>query len=206
MFLDTLNQTILKIWPELTIFIVVLIVVRIAALRNSRKKFSFHEEFLNLCFIVYILLLFELLTGTENSSGSGINLVPFSEIFRYEVGSKMFIYNVLGNILLFVPYGYFVARYVNGKSVYQIFIVSLITSFTVEFLQVRLGRSFDVDDIILNVIGGILGYFVYFCLNSFKKHLPNFLQRDFIYNIICIIILIIIVLYLLQLLGGIKIL
>ena len=204
MFLDTLNKTILNIWPQLTIFIVVLVTVRIFALKNSSKKISFHEEFLNLLFIVYILLLFELLTGTENNSGTGINLVPFSEIFRYPVGSKMFIYNTLGNILLFVPYGYFVTRYINGKSLYQIFIISFITSLTVEILQVKLGRSFDVDDIILNVIGGMIGYFIYVALNAIRTHLPKFLQKDFIYNIICFIILIVIVLYLYNLGGGIK--
>ncbi|MBE6158651.1 MAG: VanZ family protein [Firmicutes bacterium] len=204
MFLDTLNKTILNIWPQLTIFIVVLVAVRIFALRNSSKKISFHEEFLNLLFIVYILLLFELLTGTENNSGTGINLVPFSEIFRYPVGSKMFIYNTLGNILLFVPYGYFVTRYINGKSLYQIFIISFITSLTVEILQVKLGRSFDVDDIILNVVGGMIGYFIYVALNAIRTHLPKFLQKDFIYNIICFIILIVIVLYLYNLGGGIK--
>ena len=204
MFLDTLNKTILNIWPQLTIFIVVLVTVRIFALKNSSKKISFHEEFLNLLFIVYILLLFELLTGTENNSGTGINLVPFSEIFRYPVGSKMFIYNTLGNILLFVPYGYFVTRYINGKSLYQIFIISFVTSLTVEILQVKLGRSFDVDDIILNVIGGMIGYFIYVALNAIRTHLPKFLQKDFIYNIICFIILIVIVLYLYNLGGGIK--
>ena len=201
MFLQTLNETILKIWPELTIFIVVLIVVRAVALKNSHKKFSFHEEFLNLLFIIYILLLFELLTGAENNSGAGINLVPFSEIFRYEFGSGMFIYNVLGNILLFVPYGYFVTRYTNSKSLFQIFIVSFITSFIVEFLQVKLGRSFDVDDIILNVLGGIIGYFLYRGLNSIRTHLPKFLQKDFIYDILCIIILAVIVLYIFNLAG-----
>ena len=55
MFLETLNKTILNIWPQLTIFIVVLIAVRIVAIRNSSKKFCFHEEFLNLMFIIYIL-------------------------------------------------------------------------------------------------------------------------------------------------------
>ena len=204
MFLNTLNNTILNVWPQLTIFIVALVVVRIFALKNSSKKLSFHEEFLNLLFIVYILLLFELLTGTENNSGSGMNLVPFSEILRYQVGSKMFIYNVLGNILLFVPFGYFVTRYINGKSLYQIFVISFITSLTVEILQVKLGRSFDVDDILLNVVGGILGYFLYVSLNAIRTHLPKFLQKDFIYNIICFIILVVIVIYLYNLTGGIK--
>ncbi len=202
MFLKTLNNTILKIWPELIIFIVILVTVRFIAIKNSNKKFCFYEEFLNLLFMVYVLLLFELLTGAENSLGSGMNLVPFSEIFRYDIGSPMFIYNVLGNILLFVPYGYFVARYTKSKSLFQIFVVSLITSCTIEILQVRMGRTFDVDDILLNVIGGILGYFFYALLNSIKKRLPDFLKSDFIYNVICIIIFAVIVLYILKLTGG----
>ena len=202
MFLSTLNETILSIWPQLTIFIVILVSVRFIAIKNSHKKFSFHDEFLSIVFMVYIILLFELLTGAENASGARMNLVPFSEIFRYKVGSSMFIYNVLGNIVLFVPYGYFVSRYANAKNTYQIFIVSLITSFTVELLQVKLGRSFDVDDIILNVIGGIVGYFVYKFLESLKKHLPKFLQKDFIYDILCFIILVVIILYLVGVIGG----
>lgn len=202
MFLDTLNRTILSIWPQLTIFIVILITVRVSEIRNSHKKFSFHEEFFTLIFMVYILLLFELLTGTENTSGARMNLVPFSEILRYKIGSSMFIYNVLGNILLFVPYGYFVSRYSKSKSSYQLFVVSLITSFTVELLQVKLGRSFDVDDILLNVIGGLIGYFIYKTLNSIKNHLPKFLQKDFIYDIICFIILIVVILYLVNIIGG----
>ena len=206
MFLKTLNETILGIWPQLTMVVVILIVVRIAALRNSSRHITFHEEILNLFSIIYVLLLFELLTGTENSAGTGINLVPFSEIFRYKIGSAMFIYNVLGNILLFLPFGYFVARYIKSKSFYQIFIVSLITSFTIELLQVKMGRSFDVDDIILNVIGGILGYFLYVSLNAIKNHLPKFMQSDFIYNIICFIILVVAVIYVINLFGGINIL
>lgn len=201
MFLETLNKTILNIWPQLTIFIVVLIAVRIVAIRNSSKKFCFHEEFLNLMFIIYILLLFELLTGTENSSGSGFNIVPFSEIFRYEVGSSMFIYYVLGNILLFVPFGYFVSRYVNAKKMGQIFVVSFVASFTIELLQLQLGRTFDVDDIILNVVGGIIGYFFYIALNAIRTHMPKILQNDFIYNIICFIIMLVILIYVYNVIG-----
>ena len=36
---------------------------------------------------------------TELNGSSGMNLVPFSEILRYEFGTKMFNYNVLGNII-----------------------------------------------------------------------------------------------------------
>ena len=201
MFLETLNTTIKTIWPQITIILVLLITIRIVAIKNSNKQFVFHEEASKLIFVIYVLLLFELLTGTENSTGSGVNLIPFSEIFRYKLGSSMFIYNVLGNILLFLPYGYFVSKYANVKNIWQILLVSLITSFTIELLQLQLGRTFDVDDILLNVTGGILGYFIYISFNAIKKHLPNFLKSDFIYNAICFIILVAILLYVLHISG-----
>ena len=201
MFLETLDKTILNIWPQLTIFIVVLVVVRLAAIKNGGKKTTFHFEFLNLLFVIYILLLFELLTGTENATGSGFNLVPFSEILRYKIGSNLFIYNVIGNILLFVPFGYFVSRYCESKKISQIFLLSLITSITIEAMQLKIGRTFDIDDIILNVIGGIGGYYLYVALNAIRTHLPAFFQKDFIYNTICIIILAVIIFYVGHLMG-----
>ena len=91
----TLSRAIINALPMLIIFIVVISAVRIYSLKNSSKKLILHNEILNLFFIIYILLLFELLTGTENTLGSGFNIIPFQEIFRYEIGSKMFLFNHL---------------------------------------------------------------------------------------------------------------
>ena len=183
------------------IFIVVISVVRICSIKNNSKKLSLHNEILNLFFIIYVLLLFELLTGTENTLGSGFNIVPFQEIFRYEIGSRMFIYNVLGNILIFVPFGYFVSRYIKASNIWQIVIISIITSATVETVQLKIGRSFDIDDIFLNVICGVVGYFLFIGLDAIIKHLPNFLQKDFFYSLVCIIILIAFLLYVSKICG-----
>ena len=96
-----------NIWPMLVIFLIVIAVVRISYLNSNNKKIIIYEEFLNFCFIIYALLLFELLT-TRETANYGINIVPFTEILRYKIGSSMFYYNVIGNILIFVPFGYFV--------------------------------------------------------------------------------------------------
>lgn len=37
---------------------------------------------------------------------NGTNLVPFREMFRYPVGSENFNRQVIGNILLFMPFGF----------------------------------------------------------------------------------------------------
>ena len=60
-----------------------------------------------------------MLLSTENAS-SGINLIPFREITRYTIGSKLFFYNVIGNIALFIPFGYFVSDKIKAKKTHQI--------------------------------------------------------------------------------------
>lgn len=195
MFNEAFHNIVNSALPMLIIFIVVICTVRISYIKSTNQKIVLHNEIFNLLFIIYILLLFELLTGTENSYGSGMNIIPFKEIMRYKFGSKMFIYNVLGNILIFVPFGYFISRYVKPKKVFPIIVDAIITSITVETVQLKIGRSFDIDDVMLNMVGAILGYFVYIALDAIYKHLPKILQKDFIYDAISLIILVMFILY-----------
>lgn len=196
-----ITESINNMWPMLTIFLMVLASVRIAAIKSSNEKLVFYKEFSNLLFIIYILLLYELLTRSELNHVSGYNLVPFTEIFRYPIGSQNFYFNVIGNIVLFIPFGYFISTYIKPKRILPILIVSVISSTTIEFVQLCIGRSFDVDDIILNTLGAIIGFLIYVALNAIKKYLPGIFAKDLFYNIICFIILALIILYLLGRMG-----
>ncbi len=198
---EILNESINNMWPMLTIFLVVIAAVRIASIRSSGERFIFHKEFSNLLFIIYILLLYELLTRTELNIIKGYNLVPFTEIFRYKIGSNLFYFNVVGNILIFVPFGYFISTYIKPKRILPILLVSAVSSATVEFVQLCIGRSFDVDDIILNTLGAIIGFLFYVAINAIKKYLPGIFGKDVFYNIVCFIILAVMVLYLLSIMG-----
>lgn len=184
-----------NIWPMLVVFIVAIALLRFFYLQTHRERFCFHKEFTYLISIIYIWLLFEILTMTEFNGTSGMNLVPFSEILRYEFGTKMFNYNVFGNMIIFIPFGYLIGEYVNPKKVWPVIITSLLTSGVVEFVQLRIGRSFDIDDIILNVVGGIIGYLLYIGLSAINRRLPDFLKSDLIYNIICIILVLLFGIY-----------
>ncbi len=199
--LEIIEESIDKMWPMLTIFLVIIATVRIAAIRTSNEKLVFYKEFGSLLFIIYVFLLYELLTRTEINSVSGYNLVPFTEIFRYPIGSQSFYFNVVGNIALFIPFGYFISTYIKPKRILPILIVSVISSATVEFVQLCIGRSFDVDDVLLNAIGSIIGFLIYVALNAIKKYLPGLFEKDIVYNIICFIILILIIMFLLNRMG-----
>ena len=113
-----------------------------------------------------------------------------------EIFNLLFIiYDVLGNILIFIPFGYFISRYVRPKKIWPIIVDAMITSITVETVQLKIGRSFDIDDVMLNIMGAILGYFVYVALDAIYKHLPKILQKSFIYDVISLIILVMFILY-----------
>lgn len=190
-FFEVLDTT----WPTLVIFLTIIILLRVFTILNTSKKFILHEELLLLLFITYILFLFELVTSRDVYM-NGTNLVPFREMFRYPVGSENFNRQVVGNILLFMPFGFFATYYTKIKKISSISFMSILVSLTIEIVQKYIGRSFDVDDIILNVVGGILGFLVYIGLDAIRKKLPSIFQKDGFYNFLSILLVIIICLYL----------
>ena len=76
--------------------------------------------------------------------------------------------------------------------------MSLLASSVIETVQHFIGRTFDIDDIILNVVGGIVGFLLYTGLSAIKNHLPKFMQKDWIYNVISILIIALIVIYIIK--------
>lgn len=161
-----------QIWPMIFICSVIMIVLRIAYLIKSKQHIIIHKEIFSFCFVLYMMCLFYVVTFQDiDSKGiSGYNIIPFKEMFRYPIGSRLFFKNVVGNLLMFIPFGFFTSYILRKTKLRWVFIITLIISITIELTQAKIGRVFDIDDIILNVIGGILGYycfsFIYhFCYN-----------------------------------------
>ena len=179
-------------WPMLVISVIIATVLRITYLVINGKKFVLYEELLKLFFIVYILCLFQIVTAQDISFG-GINIIPFKEIFRYEAGTYLFYKNILGNVLLFLPFGFFVGYFIKVKKVSVMLLLTFIVSLSIETIQLSIGRVFDVDDVILNVLGGLIGFILYKVLN---KAIPDKLKKNWILNIIIILLIIIIVRFL----------
>ena len=182
-------------WPTLVIVMTIVVILRVTYIMTSdKRKFCLYEEIFELLFLAYLVLLFQLVTS-QDLPGGGTNLMPFKEILRYEVGSRAFYKQVFGNILLFIPLGYFATSYCKIKGLGTITLVSLLSSLTIEVTQHYIGRTFDIDDIILNVVGGIVGFLLYTALNAIRNHMPKFLQRDWFFNLLSIIVLIVLGLY-----------
>lgn len=191
---DIIKDVAPGIWPLILFVSVVYISLRGAYLFKGSRKVVIYKEILTLLFIIYILCLYHILT-VQNTGYGGINLTPFKEMFRYTFGSKKFIKNILGNIVLFIPFGFGASYYLNTKKTLQPVIITLIVSACAEGMQYYLGRIFDIDDILLNVFGGFIGYLIFVAFSAIRSHLPNFMKSEGFISFITIIIIIIIALF-----------
>lgn len=191
-----IKEVIRSSWPTLVIVVVIIGIMRATMLikGSGRKRNKIHEEIFGLFFIIYLLILFQLVTDQDISIGHS-NLIPFREILRYDFGSAGFYKQVVGNILLFVPLGYFITSYCRLKGLGSITLISFLCSLTIEIVQHFIGRSFDVDDIILNIVGGIIGFLIYTGLTAIRNHLPKIFKGDWFYNLLSIIVLILALIY-----------
>ncbi len=186
----TLQNAFTENFPMIFIFTVVIVTIRLVYLSVHKHKFVLYKELFMLVFLIYAMLLFYVVTFQDVNYGTN-NFIPFKEILRYEVGSKLFIKNIIGNIILFIPYGLFVSYVLKTRKLSPIMIITLVTSFVIEITQAKIGRTFDIDDIILNIVGGFLGYLIFIVIDTLESHLPSFFTSDGFKNVLTIIICII---------------
>lgn len=177
-------------WPMVIISIVIIVSLRVSYLLKNHEKIVLYKELLGLSFIIYILCLFQVVTFQDNVSWATNNFIPFKEIFRYNIGSRLFVKNVLGNMLMFLPYGFFVSYYLKNKKPALTLILTLIASFSIELVQMMIGRVFDIDDILLNLMGGAIGYYCYYLLGVVGEKIPKIFKTEAFLNFVSAIILI----------------
>lgn len=158
----TMLNIINQIWPMILICSVIMIILRIAYLIKKHQKFVFYKEVFMFVFVIYMMCLFYVVTFQDiDVSANGYNLIPFKEMFRYKIGSRLFFKNVVGNLLMFIPFGFFTSYILREIKLRWVFLITLIVSVTIELTQSQIGRIFDIDDVILNVIGGCIGYYAF---------------------------------------------
>lgn len=176
--------------PMLIISAVIMVSFRICYLVVNHEKIIIHKELLMFIFGIYILCLFQVVTFQDDTTWSSNNFIPFQEILRYDVTSRLFFKNVVGNMLMFLPFGIFTSYYLKSERITLPLVLTLIASISIEVVQMSIGRVFDIDDIILNLCGGILGYLVYSILKTISEQLPKFCRKEWFLNILSILLLI----------------
>lgn len=121
-------------------------------------------------FFTYILYLFYLVFFSHyygrGEFHRSYNLVPFKTItdFIFNTSNiKIILINIVGNILAFVPLGFLLPMaFAKFNRLRKVLTITLVTTISIELSQYIFGvGACDIDDIILNVLGGIVGFGAY---------------------------------------------
>ena len=134
-------------------------------------------------FIVYLfgLLYFTIFSeslgrtpGTAGSSTGMYNLEPFAEIrrfwtYREQLGAGAVILNLFGNIAAFIPCGYLLPRVMHRCSTLSsTMLIGFLITFEIESTQYLFSvGSFDVDDVLLNLFGVLIGYMLHLWVSRY---------------------------------------
>lgn len=130
------------------------------------------------CWAVFVIYLFAILYYTIFAESLGripgdaiseprYNLIPFNEIkrfivYRRQLGIRAFMLNVVGNCIAFMPCGFLLPAISRRcRKGFICVMTGFLISFFIECTQLvfRVG-SFDVDDLMLNTLGVLIGFVI----------------------------------------------
>lgn len=159
---------------------IVSFILRLVFLKRKNRRIVWFSEIMRLLFVCYLTGLCSLVIlpanfwlsffdaiffGWWEDMGAffdfgGINLIP--TIVKclngdYSLGSWVKDM-IVGNIIMFMPFGFFLPFVLEKLNKRNAFMISLAVPLVVESLQLFLGRSFDIDDLICNFLGIIIGF------------------------------------------------
>ncbi len=150
------------------IFIVVISVLYVPILFTLKKKgksilrqLSYLALFCSFFLIIFATLLFTEINFRPEQYV--LNLTPFKWVEEVNSnGIDRVIVEVVPNIIMFIPLGSFLpVVFKMMRKLYRAFFIIFLVTFSVEFLQYFIGRSSDIDDMIANILGGIIGYGIF---------------------------------------------
>lgn len=159
----------------LAIFLYLIYYIILRFLNIKLSLMSWHRiiEFIFCCYFINVLNvtgMFEVRLSHFTEIHATPNLLPFintlKEVFQY--GSYV-LKQVLLNIVLFIPFGFLIGTL--NKSFTQITVSAFLISIMIETLQYFNGRFTDIDDILSNTLGAIIGYLIYASYDKTKYFL-----------------------------------
>ena len=133
--------------------------------RRSRQKKERIPFWSTVCFFSFLALMLMITYLSRESGGTAkLDLVLGASLTINERNDAL----VLENLLLFVPYGFCFCWWAKGKALFvKSILLGAVTSIAIEWMQLITGRGiFQLDDIVANTIGCMVGAFVYLLLSK----------------------------------------
>lgn len=153
--------------------------LRLTKARSSKDYLQSELQYSLAFFYVLALVSITLFPISINKEISHIykldNFVPFKNIlnFIFEQGMSKTLSNIVGNILLFIPLSFLIYFYSKKiKSIVEIVILCAVISLLIEVVQftgIPYMRQTDIDDIILNTFGSLIGALICKFYTKYKR-------------------------------------
>ncbi|MFV0394143.1 MAG: VanZ family protein [Coprobacillaceae bacterium] len=156
------NEAINIVFQISLLSIPIIFILRIMGI-SILRQISYLGLFCALYLILYATVLYSGLNF--NTVIHNLNLQPFSWM-NSSSGDHRLLGEVIPNIIMFIPLGFFLPQVFKScrNPLISLFLI-LITTLSVETIQYYTGRAADIDDVILNVIGGLIGLIIYKIIN-----------------------------------------
>lgn len=188
--MSAIIRYIINMTPYMLIVIPIYLVGRISFLKVRKLEVNWLREITMLAFVIFlgglasqtVIPKFEIGVDGFNIVKSGIhktNLIPFKVLFEtYKIAFvngyiNYFLINFLGNIILFMPFGVIIPLLFK-TSTKKTILIGFCSSLFIEICQLFLARGTDVDDLILNTTGVLLGILVFKLL---QKHCKKIVEK-----------------------------
>lgn len=107
------------------------------------------------------------------------NFIPLKTILLYYDQlngplATIAFYNLAGNIVLFIPFGFFIPLlWPKCNGWVKMHVVAFIIPLFIECTQYFIGRSIDVDDVLLNALAIVIGFILYKVLQRMRNFYKN---------------------------------
>ena len=170
---------------------VMLLVMAIGVFRQQQRNFT--GSFLQSTFLIYIFMVLTLtgyLLFFREVTGHGwwhevkhrielrerINFKPFLTLKQFGWASVQ----VLGNLVMLVPLAFYLPSLFRGFDRFAIVLLTcFLTSVAIELMQlITAFRACDVDDVIMNTSGSVLGYLMFLFIRKMIPGFPNFAGHE----------------------------
>ena len=148
------------------VWVCILLMTFFFVLLITKRTIQFSRRMLHSFITLYSAGLVTLLFFRPNNQiYETVNLVPMETIQFFlseEVNFLVAFYNLAANVGLFVPFGVYYCFIVRKRSWSKLLLITIGAISTIEILQFLTKRgTLDIDDLILNVLGVFIGFFLY---------------------------------------------
>jgi glycopeptide antibiotics resistance protein len=158
------------------------------AMQSSFNIYLYAVLLLTIFYIPFIVIFKAMISGLwfeslivkfiiyyDHGLQQGINLIPLQKFAIYGLMDRQ----ILGNLMLLFPLGFFLPLLYKVSSIKKFIFISFLITLFIEVTQlfvsfvtpwtVVYARSFDVDDLILNTLGAVAGYYAFIAIQSGLK-------------------------------------